>query len=125
MVRAPEKHSRSRSPNRRVDYRTKVRSRSRSADRYPLLRSRSPVHIYRKVVADKARSPPTRPYNGHNSREFEGPIDPLSRPRERSRSPPNGVGLQERGRSKGFANGPRSFPTAEEEEEEGLIPADD
>jgi ATP-dependent RNA helicase DDX5/DBP2 len=108
VVRAPPQkrsrsRSRSRSPNRWVDQRsTKIRSRSRS----PPIRNN-----FHKVMADKARSPPNRPYNR--------PVDPPGRPRERSRSPP-----RERIRPKGYAHGLLSFPT-EDEEEEGMIHADD
>ncbi|KAK2973315.1 hypothetical protein RJ640_027958 [Escallonia rubra] len=112
MVRAGDMPRRSRSPNKGsgwVDQRGKARSRSRSrsVDRFPPARERSPPRSFHKAMMERARSPPRK---GDNAREA---VDSAGR------------GLpSERHDGDGYANGPRpNF--GEEEEEEGMIPADE
>uniref|UniRef100_A0A5B6Z850 RNA helicase n=1 Tax=Davidia involucrata TaxID=16924 RepID=A0A5B6Z850_DAVIN len=140
--------SRSRSPNKGSgwgDNRSRGRSRSRSVDRYdkvPPARERSPVGTFHQSTMERQSPPEPRhqrvsPYNSDNARGFKISVDTQSCPRERSRSLSGGGG-EKFGRSyddapqewgghdhKGFANGPRSSYVGEEEEEEGMIPADE
>uniref|UniRef100_A0A5B6ZAL0 RNA helicase n=1 Tax=Davidia involucrata TaxID=16924 RepID=A0A5B6ZAL0_DAVIN len=151
VIRAGDRdgvRSRSRSPNKGSgwgDNRSRGRSRSRSVDRYdkvPPARERSPVGTFHQSTMERQSPPEPRnqrvsPYNSDNARGFKSSVDTQSCPRERSRSLSGGGG-EKFGRSyddapqewgghdhKGFANGPRSSYVGEEEEEEGMIPADE
>ncbi|KAL6960577.1 RNA helicase [Sarracenia purpurea var. burkii] len=91
--------SRSRSPNKGsgwVDNRNRERSRSRSLDRAPLARERSPVRSFHKLMMEQAQSAP----------------------------PPSDSHKRENG--EGYAEGEhRSSYWGMDEEEEGMIPADE
>ncbi|KAF8390433.1 hypothetical protein HHK36_024959 [Tetracentron sinense] len=143
--------SRSRSQNRDRS-RSRSRSRSRGRDRYgkvPPVHEHSPMPrrdaspgVYRSM--DPVRSPPAHQqrssYHSNNTRELIKPLHSQSLGRESSRSPSDAKEnirgsnnpRQQWGRPEdrgggegGFANGLRSLPQGEEEEEEGMIPADD
>ncbi|XP_057481533.1 ATP-dependent RNA helicase-like protein DB10 [Actinidia eriantha] len=131
-----------RSPNKGSGWgdnpsRARSRSRSRSADRIdtsPPPRERSPVRSFHKYMMEKAQLPQRQqvsPHSGDTARGFISSADQHTRSGERSQSSSDEA-PRERGGSpsagqnnEGYANGEPLSSHVGEEEEEGMIRADD
>ncbi|KAA8530222.1 hypothetical protein F0562_004931 [Nyssa sinensis] len=109
----------------------------------PPAHGRSPLGSFHQSKMERRSSPEPRhqrvsPFNSDKARGFKSSVDTQSGPRERSHSPSDGGGRENsrdsyvdaprkwgRQDEEGFADGPRSSYIGEEEEEEGMIPADE